>query len=237
MRQSRLLYVPGIFAIGFIIYLLIGAAWPSLLADQIRATVTQNVALLVMYGAIIFLVFAVFVVGDLVSVWRNRGAAYVCTAVGLALLLVLSGRIIAAASFHRASKSLSEAVAPLINPGDRIVFYNTYIEGMPFYLRSDKPVWLVQAREKEDVMGSYYVGERRPAPAPGYGSVLFTFEEFAEQWKKDELLLKVFVKEKTLPKLHSDVGRPPKILMKFDEYLLVTNRGRKTQQQGLAHGQ
>jgi 4-amino-4-deoxy-L-arabinose transferase-like glycosyltransferase len=224
MRQSRLLFVPGIFAIGFVIYLLIGAAWPTLLANPIRATVTQNVPLLVIYGAIIFLIFVVFVAGDLMTVWRNRGAAYVCTAVGLALLLVLSGRIIAAASFHRASKSLSEAVVSLINPGDRIVFYDTYIEGIPFYLRSDKPVWLVQAREKEDVMGSYYVGERRPAPAPGYGQVLFTFEEFAEQWQKNERPLKVFVKEKNLAKLENDVGTSPKILRRFDDYLLVTNR-------------
>ena len=105
-----------------------------------------------------------------------------------------------------------------------MVFYDTYVEGIPFYLRSDKPIWLVQAGEKEDVMGSYYVGERRPAPAPGYGQVLFTFEEFAEQWHRNEQPFKVFVKEKNLANLKNDVGASPKILTRFDDYLLVTNR-------------
>ena len=95
---------------------------------------------------------------------------------------------------------------------------------MPYYLRIDKPIWLVQSREKGDVMGSYYVAERHPAPVAGYGQVLFTFEEFAEQWKKNAGPLKVFLKEKHLAKLSREIGTSPKLLMRFNEYLLVTNR-------------
>jgi 4-amino-4-deoxy-L-arabinose transferase-like glycosyltransferase len=235
--RRRILYIPWILILGFISYLILGAGWPDLLPRQLRAAAIQKFYLVGMYGMTMFLVFGVWLAGNLRRRWNDQGAGYICAAIGLALFWVVSGQIIAATSFHRVSKSLAQAALPLIDPKDRIVFYNTYMEGLPFYLRSNKPFWLVQARTKEDVMGSAYVGERRPAPAPGYGRVLFTFEELAEQWKKNELPLKVFVKEKTLPKLHSDIGRAPKILMKFDEYLLVTNRGRKTQQQGLAHGQ
>jgi len=36
--------------------------------------------------------------------------------------------------------------------------------------------------------------------------------------------LRVFVKEKNLQRLSLDVGATPRILTKYDEYLLVTNR-------------
>ena len=204
--------------------ILLGAAWPNLLPSHISAAVTQKVHLVALYGIVSLLVFAVFAAGDLRKVWRDQGAAYACTAIGLALFWVLVGQIMTVASFHRASKSLAEESAPLISSEDRIVFYDTYVEGMPYYLCIDKPIWLVQAREKGDVMGSYYVTERHPAPAAGYGQMLFTFEEFAEQWKKNAGPLKVFLKEKNLAKLSGEIGTSPKLLMRFNEYLLVTNR-------------
>ena len=223
-RRWWVLYLPWIFTLGCILYFLIGAVWPNLLASHISAGVTQKVYLVVLYGIVILLVFAVFAVGDWRKVWRDQGAPYACTAIGLALFWVVIGQIMTVASFHRASKSLAEQSAPLISSEDRLVFYDTYVEGMPYYLRIDKPIWLVQSREKGDVMGSYYVAERHPAPAAGYGQVLFTFEEFAEQWKKNAGPLKVFLKEKNLAKLSGEIGTSPKLLMRFDEYLLVTNR-------------
>ena len=223
-RRWWVLYLPWIFTLGCFLYLLIGAAWPNLLPSHISAAVTQKVHLVALYGIVSLLVFAVFAAGDLRKVWRDQGAAYACTAIGLAFFWVLVGQIMTVASFHRASKSLAEESAPLISSEDRIVFYDTYVEGMPYYLCIDKPIWLVQAREKGDVMGSYYVAERHPAPAAGYGQVLFTFEEFAEQWKKNAGPLKVFLKEKNLAKLSGEIGTSPKLLMRFNEYLLVTNR-------------
>jgi 4-amino-4-deoxy-L-arabinose transferase-like glycosyltransferase len=223
-RRWWIVYLPWIFTLGCILYLLIGAVWPNLLASHISAAVTQKVYLVVLYGIVILLVFAVFAVGDWRKVWRDQGAHYACAAIGLALFWVVIGQIMTVASFHRASKSLAEQSAPLISSEDRLVFYDTYVEGMPYYLRIDKPIWLVQSREKGDVMGSYYVAERHPAPAAGYGQVLFTFEEFAEQWKKNTWPLKVFLKEKNLAKLSREIGTSPKLLMKFNEYLLVTNR-------------
>jgi 4-amino-4-deoxy-L-arabinose transferase-like glycosyltransferase len=222
--RRQIFYIPWIIILGFISYLILGAGWPDLLPRQLRAAAIQKFYAIGMYGMTMFLVFGVWLAGNLRTLWKDQAAGYICTAIGLALFWVATGQIMAATSFHRESKSLSAAAAPLIAPEDRIVFYNSYMEGVPFYLRNNRPLWLVQARTKEDVMGSSYVGEQRPAPAPGYGQVLFTFEEFADQWRKNELPLKIFVKEKSLAKLGSDVGNTPKILMKFDEYLLVTNR-------------
>jgi 4-amino-4-deoxy-L-arabinose transferase-like glycosyltransferase len=222
IERSWIIYIPGIFALGFIFYLLIGAAWPSLLARGIRAAVMEKIFLVELYGILILLVFAVFVSRDFKSVWKDQGAAYFRTSVCLALFFVLVGQIMVAASFHRASKSLAAKATPLINREDQLVFYDTYIEGLPFYLHIDKPIWLVQSPEKGEVMGSYYVGKRRPAPAPGFGQVLFSFKEFAERWRQNEQPLKVFVKEKNLERFSSEIGSAPKLLMKLNGYLLVT---------------
>ena len=229
MRQSAVgrfwvLYIPGIFTVGFILYLLIGAAWPSLLAREIKATVIEQISSVALYGTILLLVFAVFVVWDSKNAPTDSGVAYLCTSIGLALFFVVVGQIMVAASFHRASKSLAAQAAPLIHREDRLVFYDTYIEGLPFYLRIDKPIWLVQSPEKGDVMGSNYAAEQRPAPTERFGQVLFSFQEFAERWKKNEQPLKVFVKEKNLERLSREIGSAPKLLIRLNEYLLVTSR-------------
>jgi hypothetical protein len=112
------------------------------------------------------------------------------------LFFILAGRVVASASFHRAAKSIAQRAIASMDSAKRLVFYDTNIEGLPFYLRIDKPIWLVQSSDKGNVMGSFYVAEKRPAPAPGYGQVLFTFEEFAGRWNSG-LPLRVFLKKKT----------------------------------------
>jgi 4-amino-4-deoxy-L-arabinose transferase-like glycosyltransferase len=222
--RSWVLYIPGIFAVGFILYLLMGVAWPNLLAREIRATVIEKTSSVALYGTILLLVFAVFVVRDSQNTRKDSGMAYVCMTIGLALFFLVVGQIMVAASFHRASKLLAAQAVPLITREDRLVFYDTYIEGLPFYLHVDKPIWLIQSPEKGDVMGSYYAAERRRAPAERFGQVLFSFQEFAERWKKNEQPLKVFVKEKNLDRLSRDIGGAPRLLMRLNDYLLVTSR-------------
>jgi 4-amino-4-deoxy-L-arabinose transferase-like glycosyltransferase len=224
-ERSWVFYIPGIFALGVILCILVGATWPNLLAREIiRAAVIEKTYVVALYGAILLIVFAVFVVRDSQNTGKDQGTAYLCTSIVLALFLVVVGQIMVAASFHRASKLLAAKAAPFINPEDRLVFYDTYVEGLPFYLRIDKPIWLVQSPEKGGIMGSSYVGDRRPAPAKGFGQVVFSFQEFAERWKKNEQPLKVFVKEKNLDRLTREIGGAPKLMMKLNEYLLVASR-------------
>jgi 4-amino-4-deoxy-L-arabinose transferase-like glycosyltransferase len=213
-----------IFPAVFVLYLLIGVGWPELLPVEIRPGVIQKAAVIGVYAAVFFLIFAVFALGHIKHLWKDGGAALLCTSVSLALFFVLLTQITAATSFHRASKPLAQQLATVIDPQDRLVFYNTYSEGIPFYLGINKPIWLVQAAEKGAVMGSYYVGERRPTAAAGYGPVFFTFEEFAQQWKKNDSTLRVLLREKNLPQLSADIGAVPNKVMKFDNYLLVSSR-------------
>lgn len=73
-------------------------------------------------------------------------------------------------------------------------------------------------------MGSSYVAEKRPQPAPGNDQVLYTFEEFSDLWKSFSGKLLVFVKEEDLLRLAEQVGTLPKKLLKVDGIVLVTNR-------------
>jgi hypothetical protein len=179
---------------------------------------------LLLFGAMIVAIFGVYVIGDLRNLWIDQGAAFMSTAASLTLFMILTGRIMTAASTERAAKSIAQATAPLMGQEDRLVFYDNYIEGLPFYLRLNKPIWLVQSRQKKELMGSIYVAEKRPTPARGYGQILFTFEEFTAEWKKNELPLRVFVKEKSLTRLTRELGEVPKSLMRFGDVVLVSNR-------------
>jgi hypothetical protein len=73
-------------------------------------------------------------------------------------------------------------------------------------------------------MGSNYLGAHRPEAPAGYGQVVYSFSDFARQWKRPDLILRVIVKEKNLQRLIHDVGVTPQILARAGEYLLVTNR-------------
>jgi hypothetical protein len=74
-------------------------------------------------------------------------------------------------------------------------------------------------------MGSYYIGERRPVAAAGYGPVFLTFEELARQWKKNDQTLRVLVRERYLSQFTADIDPGPRQVMKLVEnYRLVTNR-------------
>jgi len=222
--QSGLLYIPGIFITGFITYLFIGAFWPNLLASEIRAGVTQSFSLLLLTGAMIVVIFGGYVIGDFRNFWIDQGAPFMSTAVSAALFMILIWQIMTVASIDRSAKSMAQGTAPLLGQADRLVFYDNYIEGLPFYLRLNKPIWLVQSGQKRELMGSIYVAEKRPAPARGYGQALFTFEEFAAEWKQNKLPLRVFLKEKSLPRLTGELGEVPKSLMRFGDIVLVSNR-------------
>jgi hypothetical protein len=169
-------------------------------------------------------IFAVYGAGEALRVWKNHAAGYFSAAMALAMFFIMGGRIMIAASAERSSRELAGEITPFIAPEDRLVFYDTYAEGLPYYLTIQKPIWLVQSESKLYVMGSWYVGEHRPVAAADYGRVLLTFAELSEQWQRKDQSLRVLVKEKNLPRLTMDVGTEPKVLTRFDEYLLVSNR-------------
>jgi 4-amino-4-deoxy-L-arabinose transferase-like glycosyltransferase len=216
--------VPWVSVIAVVVYLFAGAAWPNLLVRYLRPAMAQNLLSLIACGGLLVAILGIFLKGYRGNKWRGWEAAYLSTATGLALFFVLLGQLAAGVSRERSSMPLAQAAAPFIGPGDRVAFYDTYLPGMAFYLGADKPLWIAQHQEKDKIMGSNYLGMRRPAAAAGHGQVVFSFSEFAAQWNRNDLVLRVFVKEKNLQRLIGDVGATPRSLAKHGEYLLVTNR-------------
>jgi 4-amino-4-deoxy-L-arabinose transferase-like glycosyltransferase len=220
----RRILIPWLCVLSVMIYLLLGAAWPNLVVRQIRPAVTQNVVLLALGSAALFVIFAICFNGYRKKMWNGWESIYFSTATALALFFVVLAQLATLVSVERGSKSLARVAAPFIAVEDRVVFYDTYLTAIPFYLSVEKPVWIVQGEKKDKILGSNYLGAHRPAAAAGHGQVVFSFAEFAQQWNQKDLVLRVFVKEKNLRRLTSNVGAAPKILTKFDEYLLVGNR-------------
>jgi hypothetical protein len=73
---------------------------------------------------------------------------------------------------------------PFIRPQDQLVFYDVYLNGLPFYLRVQRPIWVIWSGQSKIIMQNIYVAQKQPAPVPGYGPVLFTYKEFAKEWNE-----------------------------------------------------
>lgn len=215
---------PWILSLSCMLYLLVGAFAPQVLVGHIRSGVVANRALLVAAALTMILVLSVALRYRWQNRWQDRGFPYLCSATGLALFMTLLTQIVASASFKRVSKPLAQAAAPHLNGQEQLAFYDTYVEGIPFYFRIDKPAWLVQSPGRTSIMASNYLALRRPPPVAGYGPVLLPFEEFAARWKSGKTPLLVIVRENGLGQFSASVGATPTELARFENYRLVTNR-------------
>jgi len=177
-----------------------------------------NITLILLLG----LIFLCLAIGMRFS--ANLDGPYCFSCLGFCVLFLFLSAITGSISSIRSSKELAEKSARVIGPKDQIVIYDAYLSSLPFYLSIDRPIWVVWSGQKSRLMGSSYIAKKRPQPAPGYGRVLYTFEEFSELWKPFGEKLLVFIEEKNLPRLAEQVATVPKVLVKVDDIVLVTNR-------------
>jgi 4-amino-4-deoxy-L-arabinose transferase-like glycosyltransferase len=220
----RRLAIPWILLGSVMIYFLLGAVWPGLVVRHIRSALAQNLVPLAVCSGALLLIFGICLSGYRKNRWRGWEAVYLSTATASAMFFVVLAQLTTPLSVERGSKSLARVAAPFIASEDRVVFYDTYLPAIPFYLSADKPSWVVQSEGKEKILGSTYLAEHGLVVAREHGQVIFSFGEFAQLWTRRDLALRVFVKEKNLRRLSANVGAAPKVLTRFDEYLLVTNR-------------
>jgi 4-amino-4-deoxy-L-arabinose transferase-like glycosyltransferase len=213
-------YLPWIAVVVPVVYLTLGKVWPAILPHAIRQTVGGSSASLWFFGApviVAVLLFAIITSGDLVK----QHSAYLCYCGGTAIFILLVGHLQAELSLNRSAKELAESIAPFVTPQDRLVIYDTTLEGLLYYLRVNKPVWTVWSGSKDSVMGSFYLAEKRPATAPEYGQVLFTFAEFERHWTDQKQRLLVIVKKKNLSRFFR---AQDKVLLRAKGYVLVGNQ-------------
>jgi 4-amino-4-deoxy-L-arabinose transferase-like glycosyltransferase len=222
-RQSRarwVFYLPWILLAGFVLYLLLGGVWQRLLPTEIQVIVSENLIFIGLSAALMVLIFGGYAYANLRGYWSSQVASYICACVGIAVFFLLVGRLMVTASAGRSAKALAQRTAPFITHDSQMAIYDTYMPGLIFYLRLDRPIWIVASPGKTTLMGSPYVSTHRPNP--GHGKILFNFVEFSDAWKKNTHPLLVFAKAKTRLRLESQLAEGTKKLAGVDEYVLVS---------------
>lgn len=221
-KKRGLLYLAWGFAAGFVSYLLMGALWPQLLPMEIRATVTANLIWIGLSVAGMVLIFGGYACANARGHWSSPMASYLCTSAGMAGFFLLASQLMVTASVDRSAKALAQHAARFLTHDSQMAIYDTYLPGLIFYLRLDRPIWIVASPGKTTLMRSPYVSAHRPNPAPGYGKILFDFAEFSDAWKNNMQPLLVLAKAKTLLRLESQLAEGTKRLAGVDEYVLVS---------------
>jgi 4-amino-4-deoxy-L-arabinose transferase-like glycosyltransferase len=218
------LAVPWLVWMLVIGYFVIGTQWPSLLHKEIRETITQLSMFQRSVNIFLLLVLAglAFCAGR--NLWREQRIVYLCHCFGMALLLWFVGQTFAAASHTRSAKTLAQQASPFIGPQSQLASYDSYMNGLPFYLRVERPIWVVWSGQNKIVMQNIYVAQKQPPPAQGFGQVLFTFEEFAKEWPGAKPPLLVFVRQQRLNLLRNHLGDTTQVLISVGNYSLVTKR-------------
>jgi len=198
-----------------VLYLILGLAWPEMLPVEAREAVRQLPATTV--AALLLLSFAVLPWTAWTTLKKNREQLFLPACLVFFLFYFFAHSQVEPISRARSYKELALKSAAFLQPEDQLVIYDTYLASVPFYLRLDKPFWIVTPEDTKDVMGSFYAAEKKLAPASGYGKVVFTFAEFREEWSRRKLF--VLVRYKRLGEL---VGH--KVLLQVGNIALVTNR-------------
>ncbi|MBI2363793.1 MAG: glycosyltransferase family 39 protein [Deltaproteobacteria bacterium] len=220
------LCLPWLALLLIVTYLIIGVYQPALLHHEIRETVTQMSVLQQTANIALILVSAWFAFSALKGrwQWQEQLVVYLRHCLGLVLLLFCVAQMFAAASQTRSAKTLAERASPFIRPQDQLVLYDAYLNGLPFYLRVERPIWVIWSGRSKIIMQNIYVAQKQPTPALGFGPVLFTFEEFAKEWKEAKQPLLVFLKQRQLSRLLRQGGDTPRELARVGEFVLVSHR-------------
>jgi hypothetical protein len=99
------------------------------------------------------------------------------------------------------------------------------MSGMPFYLHSERPIWLITHDDKKRTfLGNYHVIGKRQDSLTLRGKAIFNMDDFREQWKTRKQPLLVIVKEKNFNRLVETVGEALSPVAAIDEYFLVAKR-------------
>lgn len=212
-------------AIGLcMLFLIVGSVWAGLLPRQIRQIVSQSGPSIWAFGVLFTVVLGIFAFAGSKGKWREQRFVYFCYCSGAIIFSFLMVHMAVPLSYKRAAKQLAQNAAPFIDAEHQLAFYDGYLNGLPFYLRAEQPIWVVWSGKKTIIMRNIYVAQKQPPPAAGYGPVLFTFDEFTKEWKESKQPLLVFIKDKNISRLAEPGAVTTKTLTKTDGYSLVTNR-------------
>lgn len=203
------------------IYLAAGVIAPEIFPKIIRGRY-DSIAILFWSSAFISLALGYLACKR--NLWTAVSLRYIYFSQGFGLLIfmvTLSEMMVSIAPV-RSSQEIAVKALPYITPTTQLVLYDTYAEALPFYLKTDKPLWVVtHSNKKRTFLGNFYELTDQPDPITRWGKSLLTFEEFAEHWNSSDTPFVILVKEKNLRRLERLIGVVAKRLAVDDEYLLV----------------
>jgi len=217
-----LLGLPLLVSVSVVFHLVVGTVWRQALPHQIREDIGAIETVAWLSGIVIAIVGAIFIFGRARGKWRRPAFVLGCYGAALLVYLGLMLQLSIQVSYGRSAKTAAEHFAKFISPTDQLVHYDGSLTGMPFYLRSQKPIWIVWSGTEAIVMDNIYIAQKQPAPAAGYGQVLYTYSEFAQATQQSQHPLRIIVKTKNLHRLWSHDGIATKTLTEYGEYSLVT---------------
>jgi 4-amino-4-deoxy-L-arabinose transferase-like glycosyltransferase len=206
------------------LYFLSGWFFPAVLPKQIRSAISDLDYLVWIYPAASAALLAYLKIHKATGRFpATQSRLYFLQCVGLCIFLAFVVEMMVLISPDRSAKPLADAVKPRLTSTTQVVLYDTYLAGMPFYLGSMRPVWLVtNTRKKRTFLGNYYAIGKKADPLTPWGKAILDFDEFKHLWQTNKDPLLIIIKEKNLPRFVGDVGESPSQLAAVDEYLIVS---------------
>lgn len=203
------------------IYSAAGVIAPEIFPRIIRGRY-DSIAILFLSSAFVSMALVYFACKRDLWTAANRRYVYFSQGFGLLIFLLTLSEMMILIAPARSAQEIAVKALPYITPKTQIVSYDTYAEALPFYLKTDKPLWVVtHSNKKRTFLGNFYELTKQPEPITRWGKSLLTFDEFADRWKSSNMPFVILVKEKNLRSLERLVGGVPKRLAAHGEYLIV----------------
>jgi len=225
-KTNWLLSFPAVFFFLLSILVTLLALWPQFLPNRLQGYVHATfTGISIRQFVAIVVALMLVLVAIRRRLWGRQILLYAATCVGFAVFILCAEPILATVSLNRSSKQLAEKAVLFIRDKDQLVLYGGYPSSLPFYLNIQRPIWVIWSGNRNRVLGSDYVAKERPEPAPGYGEVLYTHEEFAELWKTSKQRFVVFVDSGAVDRFERLIEPQPRILFQHGDTVLVENSG------------
>ena len=207
------------------VYLLSGWFSPAILPRQIRFAVGAMPYFVWIYTALTAVMLAYMAKQKAAGQPRSQHRVFIVQAFSVGFFLALVVKMMVAIAPERSAKAMAEVTRPKLTATTQVVQFDTYLVGLPFYLHSERPLWLItRDRKKRTFLGNYYAIGQKADPSTAWGQAILSFQEFQERWRNSKQPLLIIVKEKNLPRLAREVGESPLTHSAVDEYLLVSKR-------------
>ena len=223
VKRSRLLGLVCLLVFLIVLFFEFGASWPQFLPHPAR----EEMATISPWVRTFGLMTSFVLLGLTILLWRlhwTAQTAYLSVVLGFIAYIHFAGYFMEVGSINRSTRELVTRASSFLEPQAQIVLYDTSYESLPFYLKIDRPIWIVSSGKKTSIMGSFYLAEQGARYAPGFDKSLLTFAEFSAEWAKaSKGHLLVFIKQKNLARLEQQVGSPAETLVAHNDLLLVTN--------------